>query len=145
MCISWEVTLGLQTNCSCLLTNEARWPAWASRTGGGRRPPYTGHSVSTKHRLQTFSPSICYSDLLVTKYAVSKSAAAGRIMLLLVGNIFASTQSNKTSEMEMVPELKSVAELGFWLLCLWRRHFVFFTFPKCFVFVFEQSLNVIMS
>lgn len=34
-------------------------------------------------------------------------------MLLLVGNIFASTQSNKTSEMEMAPELKSVAELGF--------------------------------
>lgn len=34
-------------------------------------------------------------------------------MLLLVGNIFASTQSNKTSETEMVPGLKSVADLGF--------------------------------
>ena len=81
--------------------------------GGGRRPPYKLSLSVHKTWLQTFSPFICYSDLLVTKYAVSKSSVTGRIMLLLVGNIFASTQSNKTNETEMVPGLKSVADLGF--------------------------------
>lgn len=81
----WEGVVVLRTNCQ--LSVDKTW-------------------------LQMFSPFICYSDLLVTKYAASKSSVTRRITLLLAGNIFASTQSNKASETEMAPGLKSVADLG---------------------------------